>query len=543
MGTQRVSVCQIDDLSAGEMRQFSAGGMEILLARLEAGVETGSDTGFTATAAHCSHYGAPLEKGVMYRKRVICPWHNACYNLASGAQLQPPGRDNLASYPVQIASGTVYVELPDGVDEHVEPLSAAENTDSDSRRFVIVGGGAAGTAAAERLRQVCFQGEIVVLSADENLPYDRTKLSKAALQKDELDGPDLLRSPQFYQQHNIDIKTSAPVSKIDIKTQQISYGDDETLKYDSLLIATGGKVRELPMAGSGLENVFTIRNVEDTQHILEAAKDAAEVVIVGAGFIGMEAASSLRQKGLSVTVVAPNEVPFEKVLGEKVGKLFQQVHESEGVVFKLGSKAEKLKGESKVESVELDSGEMLPADLVIVGIGVTPATDFIEGVGLDEDDRSVLVNQYLQAAPNVYAAGDIAQFPHFITGKPVRIEHWRLAMQHGRTAAENMMGQTVPFEAVPFFWSGQFDMKLRYVGHSENYDDVVIQGSLNDQKFLAFYAEGEQVMAVAGIGRDRDIAAISELMRLRKMPAVSDIKSADMDWVEQLSKVNESIAA
>ena len=542
MGTQRVSVCQVDDLSAGEMRQFSAGGQEILLARLEAGVETDSDTGFTATTAHCSHYGAPLEKGVMHHGRVICPWHNACYNLASGAQLQPPGRDNLASYPVQIEAGLVYVELPDGEDEHVEPPTAAENTDSDSRRFVIVGGGAAGTAAAERLRQIGFQGEIVVLSADENLPYDRTKLSKAALQKDELDGPDLLRSPQFYQQHNIDIKTSAPVKKIEVKTQQISYGDGETLEYDRLLIATGGKVRELPMAGIDLENVFTIRKVEDTQHILEAAKDAAKVVIVGAGFIGMEAASSLRQKGLSVTVVAPNEVPFEKVLGEKVGKLFQQVHESEGVVFKLGSKAEKLKGEDKVESVELDSGEMLPADLVVVGIGVTPATDFVEGISLDEDD-SIPVNQYLEAAPNVYVAGDIAQFPHFITGKPVRIEHWRLAMQHGRTAAENMVGQTVPFEAVPFFWSGQFDMKLRYVGHSENYDDVVIQGSLEEKAFLAFYVENEQVMAVAGIGRDRDIAAISELMRLRKMPAASDIKSADMNWVEQLSKVNEAVAA
>ncbi len=543
MGTQRVSVCQIDDLSAGEMRQFSAGGKEILLARLEEGIETDSGTGFTATAAHCSHYGAPLAKGVMHNGRVVCPWHNACYSLASGAQLQPPGRDNLASYPVHVESGSVYVELPDEKDEHVEPLTAAENTDSDSRRFVIVGGGAAGTAAAERLRQVCFEGEIVVLSADENLPYDRTKLSKAALQKDELDGPDLLRSPQFYQQHNIDIKTSAPVKKIDVKTQQISYGDSEMLEYDSLLVATGGKVRELPIDGSDLNNVFTIRKVEDIQHILEAVKGATQAVIVGAGFIGMEAASSLRQKGLSVTVVAPNEVPFEKVLGEKVGKLFQQVHESEGVVFKLGSKAEKLKGEGKVESVELDSGETLPADVVIAGIGVTPATDFIEGVAIDEDDSSVPVNQYLEAAPNVYAAGDIAQFPHFITGKPVRIEHWRLAMQHGRTAAENMMGQAVPFEAVPFFWSGQFDMKLRYVGHSENYDDVVIQGSLEDKTFLAFYVEGEQVMAVAGIGRNRDIAAISELMRLRKMPATSDVKSADMDWVEQLSNVNEPVAA
>ncbi len=175
--------------------------------------------------------------------------------------------------------------------------------------------------------------------------------------------------------------------------------------------------------------------------------------------------------------------------------------------------------------------------MVIVGIGVEPATDFIEQITLNEKDHSIPVNQYLQASPSVYAAGDIAQFPHFITGQPVRIEHWRLAMQHGQIAACNMMGQNIPFKAVPFFWTGQFDLKLRYVGHAEKWDDIAIQGSLEEQAFLAFYAEADQVMAVAGVGRDRDIAAISEIMRMGKMPTINKIKQNEMDWPAQLKKV------
>ncbi len=534
MSTQRVSVCQVDELSAGEMRQFSVGDRDILLARSD----SKSDDKFWATAAHCSHYGAPLEKGVLHNNRVICPWHNACFGITSGEQLEPPGRDNLASYAVQVEAGTVYVELSETTNEHVPPTMADADATADSRTFVIVGAGAAGCAAAEMLRQTGFQGGIVMMTAESELPYDRTKLSKAALQSDEFDGPSLLRSPQFYKQHSIEIKTNAPVTKTDTKAQQITYGDGRTIDYDTLLIATGGKVRKLPIDGSGLENVFTIRQVEDVQKILAVAKGAKKAVVIGAGFIGMEAASSLKQKGLEITVVAPNKVPFEKVLGESVGKFFQQVHESEGVAFKLESKAKAIKGENSAKLVVLESGEELPADLVIVGIGVQPATDFIEGVDLNDDDKSVPVNQYLQAAPNVYAAGDIAQFPHFVTGKPVRIEHWRLAMQHGRIAACNMNGQTVPFKAVPYFWSGQFDVKLRYVGHSEKYDDVVIQGSLEDQAFLAFYVENGRVMAVAGVGRDRDIAAISELMRLGKMPAASSVKDNTIDWISQLAKLD-----
>lgn len=522
------------------MRQFTVLGRDILLGHAE--------DGFWATAAHCSHYGAPLEKGVLSGDRIVCPWHNACFSLRSGEMLEPPGRDHLITYRVEIESDEVFVEVPAAEveatsaagetpatpQEHVSPAFAVLNSQQDARVFAIVGGGAAGSAAAEMLRQQGFQGRIVVLTADSELPYDRTALSKAYLQSDTINDPSLLRPEDFYRQHGIDVRLSAPVSQVDAQAQQLTYGAGEVLKYDALLVATGGAVRQLPIAGSDLANVFTLRQANDAQHILKAAQNAQRAVIIGAGFIGMEVAASLRQQGLAVTVVASSAVPFEKVLGAAVGQLFQQIHEAEGVQFRLETRAKAFHGAGQVESVELDTGEQLPADLVVVGIGVKPATEFLPEALLHEEDGSVVVNEYLQAAPNLYAAGDIARFPDAMTGQTTRIEHWRLALQQGRIAAHNMLGQQVPFRSVPFFWTGQFGIKLRYVGHAEVWDNVIIQGSLPEQTFLAFYTQADRVLAVAGAGRDRDIAAISELMRLERMPSVEDIRQTDTDWIAQL---------
>lgn len=541
MSSLKVSVCQVNELQPGAMQQFTVKGRDILLAR------RGDD--FLATAAFCSHYGAPLAKGVMCGDRIVCPWHNACFSLSSGTQLEPPGRDNLVNYPVHIEADTVYVELsvskipdegnvfvelPASNEDHVAPSFAQFNPERDDRTFVIVGAGAAGNAAAEMLRKEGFEGHIIMLTADSELPYDRTALSKAYLQKEAVEEPDLLRSTAFYKQHGIEVKTSTRVSHIDTQTKRLVSEDDTALKYDVVLIATGGKVGQLPMEGADKSNVFTLRRAADAKQILEAAQTAKRAVIVGGGLIGMEVASGLRQQGLDVTVVASGAVPFAKVLGQDVGKLFQQIHEAEGVQFKLDTKAKAFQGNGKVESVELDTAETIPADMVVVGIGVEPATDFTGDLTVDDRDQSVIVNEYLKAAPDVFAAGDIAKFPYFTTGELVRIEHWRLAMQHGRVAAQNMLGKSVPFQSVPFFWTGQFGQKLRYVGHAEQWDDVIIQGSLADKSFLAFYVQDGQVMAVAGIGRDRDVAAISELMRLRQMPSASDLASHSGDWVKSL---------
>ncbi|MEM6754327.1 MAG: FAD-dependent oxidoreductase, partial [Cyanobacteria bacterium P01_C01_bin.38] len=198
------------------------------------------------------------------------------------------------------------------------------------------------------------------------------------------------------------------------------------------------------------------------------------------------------------------------------------------------TKVKQFQGNGKVEVAILENGESLNADLVIVGIGVEPVTEFLQGVELNEKDNSVNVDEYLQAADNIYVAGDIARFPYAATGKPTRIEHWRLAQQHGRIAARNMIGERIKFASVPFFWSGQFDVKLRYAGHAEDWNDIIIQGNLDEQEFLAFYVKDNQILAVAGSQHDKDIAAITELMRLKQMPQASEVRKNKINWIEKL---------
>jgi NADPH-dependent 2,4-dienoyl-CoA reductase/sulfur reductase-like enzyme/nitrite reductase/ring-hydroxylating ferredoxin subunit len=541
MSTLKASVCPADALAIGEMKQFEVKGRDILLAR--------KPDGWFAIAAHCSHRGAPLVQGVMGHQHVVCPWHNACFSLQSGALLEPPGCDHLPAYAVEVHQDTVYVELPVSKVEPrgnmfmevpilpqttVLPSFSTLSEPLDDRQFVIVGGGAAGSAAAEMLRQKGFRGRITILTAEDTLPYDRTNLSKRYLQQDDPTPPAPLRSDDFYEKYGIHVMTGATVTHLDTQSQTLTFGQGETLQYDAVLLATGGQVRSLPIDGIDLPNVFTLRRAEDAVDILKASQNQQRAVIIGAGFIGMEVAASLRQQGLAVTVVASSPVPFASVLGDEVGRFFQRVHEAQGVDFRLGTKAQTIKGTAAVEAVVLEDGETLPADLVIVGIGVAPATDFVDESLLDKSDRSIVVDRYLQAAPHVYAAGDIAQYPDPGTHERIRIEHWRLALQQGRTAAQNMLGEAVPFQAVPFFWTGQYDLKLRYVGHAETWDRVVIHGSLEEQTFLAFYLQGERIAAVAGVGRDRDVAAISELMRQQQLPSASAVQASDIDWMAAL---------
>jgi NADPH-dependent 2,4-dienoyl-CoA reductase/sulfur reductase-like enzyme len=303
-------------------------------------------------------------------------------------------------------------------------------------------------------------------------------------------------------------------------------------------LATGGLARKLDIPGSDLANIFTIRQPEDVDSILAVVKDAQQAVVIGSSFIGMEAAASLTQQGLDVTVISPSKVPFQKILGEQLGTMFQQVHESQGVKFQFETKAIELIGNEQVESVVLDNGTQVAADLVIVGIGVQPNTSYLTGVKLHEQDHSIAVNNYLQTEINdIYAAGDIARFPYAPMNKSTRIEHWRLAAQQGRIAAANMLNNNQRQEVeriVPFFWSGQFDLKLRYVGHVEEWDEIKIDGDL-ESAFLAYYLKDEQIMAVAGMNRDRDLAAISELMRLQKMPQATAVKDdTEINWLNMI---------
>jgi NADPH-dependent 2,4-dienoyl-CoA reductase/sulfur reductase-like enzyme len=292
-----------------------------------------------------------------------------------------------------------------------------------------------------------------------------------------------------------------------------------------LLIATGGIPRRLPFQSDTQKNVFLLRSFSDTDAIIAAAEKGKRAVVIGASFIGMEAASSLRIRGCEVTVVAPDEVPFGKILGAEIGKLFQQIHERKSVQFKLGTQVKNFEGDERVEAVLLENGERLEADFVVVGIGVAPATNFLEGVKLHKDG-GVITDEFLRIAEDLYAAGDIGHFPDSRTHELTRIEHWRFAMQQGRTAAHNMAGKQTAFTAVPFFWTTQFDTNLRYVGHAKDWDRIVIQGDVKQQDFLAFYVKDHRILAVVGMNRDREMASFEEKLRLNQMPTLDELNTS-----------------
>ena len=525
MKQKEITVAGVDELKDGEMKKVDAGGTDILLARVNGD--------YFAMGATCPHYGGPLAEGALCGERVICPWHHASFNVKTGDLLEPPAFDALPRYGVRVEGERVIVAVPQEAEDRRTPPMGPRDARQDDRSFVILGGGAAGYMAAQTLREEGFRGRILMVTREDRLPYDRPNLSKDYLQGHAEPEWMPLRPDEFFNEHGIEVMRGREVTGVDAKAKTVSFEDGERLAYDALLVATGGEPRRLQTAGSDLKNVLTLRSFADSDAIIAAAEKAKRAVVIGASFIGMEAAASLKTRGLEVTVVAPDRAPFEKTLGGAIGALFRKIHEDSGVRFRLGAKVARITGDGKVESVEIESGEKIDADLVVVGIGVKPATDFLKGVELS-NDGGLEVDEHLRAADGLYAAGDVARFPSSLTGERQRIEHWRTALQQGRVAARNMAGRDVPYDSVPFFWTRQFDAALLYVGHATSWDEIVFQGDVSTQNFLAFYVKGNRVLAVAGMNRDRDLAAVEGLMRAGRMPTPDQLRKVTVNLPELL---------
>ncbi|MGY3090725.1 NADPH-dependent 2,4-dienoyl-CoA reductase/sulfur reductase-like enzyme/nitrite reductase/ring-hydroxylating ferredoxin subunit [Hymenobacter sp. UYAg731] len=524
-------------LPEGGLKTFSTpnDGPPVLLTRQQGQVH--------AFAAHCPHYGAPLEKGQVVGRKLICPWHHACFKVENGHLCEPPALDDLPTFAVREAQGRIWVQLPENPPASTDKPDATPTAEvggtppapaaapADAHTFVIIGGGAAGQFAAQTLRREGFKGRLVLVSADEAAPYDRTKLSKAYLAGKAKPAALLLREPDFYEEQRIDLLTNTRATGLDLARQEIQLENHPPLRYDQLLLALGGTPNTLPkLPGHDLANVLILRTQADAEGILKATKEAQQVVVIGSSFIGMEAASSLVSETRQVTVVAQDKVPFERVLGPEIGLMFRRLHEEKGVQFEAEAEVTALLGEGGfVSGVRLKTGKILPADAVVLGVGVRPATEFLKDVFALEKDGSVLVDAQLRAAENVYAAGDIARFPLAAGGVPTRIEHWRLAQQHGRTAARNMLGQQEKFAAAPFFWTQQYGKSLRYAGHAEQWDTIIYHGEVAQQDFLAFYVLAGRIAAVAGMGRDTAMLYITELLGQNKMPDSAGI-SPDTNW-------------
>ncbi|HEX8685710.1 MAG TPA: FAD-dependent oxidoreductase, partial [Pyrinomonadaceae bacterium] len=524
MDYKEFPLADTSDLNDGEMKEVTADGTRILLARV------GGE--FHAVGATCPHYGAPLAEGALCGKRVVCPWHHACFDVTTGGLEEPPALDSLPRYEVRVEDGRVLARLPAAGADRVPPRMSRRDP-SDARLFVILGAGAAGYAAAQTLREDGFRGRVALVTREDRAPYDRPNLSKDYLQGHAEPEWMPLRPDEFYREHDIELLCGREVTRVDAAAKTVTFYSGDVLEYDALLVATGGTPRRLNIPGSDLKNICLLRGFSDADSVIETARRAERVVVVGSSFIGMEVAASLRARGLDVTVVAPSGEPFESVLGREVGALFRRVHEEQGVKFKLGSIVYRFEGTCGVRAVRLESGECIEADMVVLGVGVHPATGFLEGVTLDAGG-AVVVDAQMRAADGLYAAGDIASFPDPRTGARARVEHWRTAQQQGRVAAHNMAGRPARFDGVPFFWTRQFDTGLVYVGHAPRWDEIVYAGDVAAQDFLAFYVKDGRALAAAGVNRDRDLAALEELFRLNLMPEAKELKAGATDFAASL---------
>lgn len=464
---------------------------------------------FFAIGATCTHYGAPLVDGLLVDNTIRCPWHHACFCLQTGDVERAPALCRIPVWrvehvhdaarqftPVERKTGVVYVR------EKLEPARRSDTMNSDTaetpRSIVIIGSGGAGNAAALMLREEGYVGTITMLSADNSPPYDRPNLSKGTL----AGTGDAVVSPvptlAFYREHRIDLRLNARVTRIDTAQKRIELEDGSTCDYDTLLLATGSDPVHLDLPGTDLPHVHYLRTQADCDALIAAAKNAKRVVVIGASFIGLEVAASLRARKLSVDVIGRDAIPMEKILGAAVGDFIRRLHEQHGVIFHLGSSPASI----DASAVVLDNGKRLDADLVVIGVGVKPNITLAQQAGL-ATDRGVSVDQYLQTStPGIYAAGDIARWPDRLSAESIRVEHWVVAQRQGQTAARNMLGMQERFDAVPFFWTEQYDFGLAYVGHAAPFDDVQIDGNLESRDCKIRYSRDGKQLAVAVIHRD-----------------------------------------
>jgi NADPH-dependent 2,4-dienoyl-CoA reductase/sulfur reductase-like enzyme/nitrite reductase/ring-hydroxylating ferredoxin subunit len=471
----------------GETLLGHVGGDDVLLVR------SGSE--IFAIDAHCSHYHGPLAEGLVVGESIRCPWHHACFDLRTGEAARAPALDSLAVWQVEHEGNRIFVRQ-----KAAQPKPRLKRPVEAPDKIVIVGGGAAGLAAAEMLRRQQYRGSIVMLSGDAAPPVDRPNLSKDYLAGSAPEDWLPLRPESFYTDAAIDLKLNTEVASIDTRARSVVLARGGTVSYDRLLLATGAEPVRLAFPGADQPHVHLLRSLADSRAIIESAKGARRAIVIGASFIGLEAAAALRAREIEVHVVGLEQRPMERVLGPAMGDFVRALHEQHGVIFHLGDTVTALDG----KRATLKSGGVLEADLVIVGVGVRPRLALVEQAGLALD-RGVTVNATLETSvAGVYAAGDIARWPDPYSKRNIRVEHWVVAERQGQTAARNMLGQREAFDAVPFFWSQHYDVPINYVGHAEEWDEIVLDGDIAAKDCLLRYKSQGRVLAVASIYRDLD---------------------------------------
>jgi NADPH-dependent 2,4-dienoyl-CoA reductase/sulfur reductase-like enzyme/nitrite reductase/ring-hydroxylating ferredoxin subunit len=494
----------IHELPDGAIIQGAVGSDDAILVR------RGED--YFAVGAHCTHYHAALAAGLVVGGTIRCPQHHACFDLRTGEALRAPALNPIACWRVERLVDTVFVrERIAAPALQTAPSSPAAKSAPPS--VLIVGGGAAGLAAADMLRRQGYSGPVTMVSADDSAPYDRPNLSKDFLAGNAPADWMPLCAPEYYSERAIELALNSRVRSIDVAHRRVTLEGGRSLGFGALLIATGADPVRLPIPGSGDLPRHYLRTFADSRALVDASKSAKRVAVVGASFIGLEVAASLRERGIDVHVVGPEHVPLERVMGREVGAFVRELHESHGVVFHLGNSVARIDG----SRLTLSDASTFEADFVVLGVGVRPAIALAEQAGL-EIDRGIAVNEYLETSvPNIFAAGDVARWPDSHSGDRIRVEHWVVAERQGQVAALNMLGRRQPFDTIPFFWSQHYDVAINYVGHAETWDAVEIEGSLASRDCAVTYRRNGRTLAVATVSRD--LASLRAELDMESLPS------------------------
>lgn len=486
-------VAALEEIDEGGVKTVTVGKRSIVLMRRDGRIR--------ALGGKCPHKGAPLHGGAYCHSHthgdvLVCPWHKAVFSAETGEVVEPIALEGLPRYPVEIVQGRIIVGE--------KPLASKPPIKrQDTESVLIVGGGAAAASAVYTLRREGFAGTITVIGEEKWAPYDRTMLSKSFLlaEPSRRQAPDLLRR-SYYKKQAVQCLHGRVVA-LDPQSKTVTLEDGETRQGDHILIATGAQPRWPDIPGIDRDGVMSLHNQADALRMAENITPDQPVILIGGGLIGLEVASSLRQKGVGVTVIASEDIPLEAQFGREIGIRLLQLHEENSVAFIADAHVTQIYGEERVEGVELSDGMRLPCAHVLIATGARPQSDFA-GELPQGPEGSVLVDETMQVVPGIYAAGDVSALKK--DGRVWRVEHWRHAQVQGRIAAHTIMGLPHKEIPMPWFWTQQFGKKVEYLGWGETFDRVLIQGSLEDFKFLAIYMLKNRVVAVVGAGRAMEMA-------------------------------------
>ncbi|KAM6907405.1 apoptosis-inducing factor 3-like [Xenentodon cancila] len=518
-------VCLESDLQDGQMMEVEVGHQGVLL--------THCDGKFSAIGNQCTHYGAPLSKGYFIGHKVRCPWHGSCFNAVTGDIEEFPGMDSLPCHKVKIQNSKVYVTVnKKNLRQQKRIQSMGTAVPGVTHTVLLLGGGIASLICAETLRQENFGGRIIMVTREDLLPYDKTRLSKVMnVQSDTI----VLRRMEFFHQYDIEVWLGKQALSVDTDKKTVTFDDGIVQRYDQILISTGCRAKGLDVPGMKLDNIKMLETPEDARQI-HAACMGCNVVLVGTSFVGMEVASYLLDKASKITVIGSSELPYQNTLGREVGKITMTMLSEKDVKFYMNDNVIEIKGvNGKVKEVLLKSGKVVPADVLIVGIGSLPNSEMLRGTKIQMNSKNfVIVNKYMRTnVPDVFCAGDLTYFPLVTAkGQMVSIGHWQMAQAQGRIAALNMLGKTTELTSVPFYWTVLLGKTIRYAGYGEGYTDVVMKGNVGDGKFLALYIKNDEVIAAAGLNFDPAVSAVAERLFSGRVITKKEAQSDDLSWLQ-----------